>query len=177
MNKGAYRTYFHIGRIGFKFPRFRFVYAANPILNFLCGVICNILEYKRYRYYVLGKSYYQWGRKWKFECSKEICSEVPALGKVYWSCGLFSIVKHYPIGPTQEEWEKYIFKDDTCEERESFLWKRTCYLQLNDADKFDNWRYIDSNGREDKHNLICIDYGDFTLGAFYRTTVSSIDYK
>ena len=89
MAKGFYRYYFHIGRIGIKLPRLK-LDDANPILGFLCSCIMNILEYKRYRYYCKGKSYKQWNKIWKYEGDK------PCFCPIYFSCGLFSIVKHLP---------------------------------------------------------------------------------
>ena len=99
MAKGFYRYYFHIGQIGIKLPRLR-LDNANPILGFLCGCIMNVLEYKRYRYYCKGKSYTQWNKIWKYEGDK------PCFCPTYFSCGLFSIVKHLPYeGGMGKEYE------------------------------------------------------------------------
>ena len=103
--KGFYRSYFHIGRIGFKFAKINFQ-NANPFMTYLVACIMNQLEWKRYRYYVKGKSFRQWDKKWKYD------GITPILCPVYFSCGIFSIVKHLPKKVT---WKELVTESKICE--------------------------------------------------------------
>lgn len=166
--KGFYRSYFHIGSIGFKFARISFQ-DANPFIAFIVACIINQLEWKRYRYYVKGKPFRQWGRKWKYD------GITPIFCPVYFSCGVFSIVKHLPKEVTWKELikeSKFFDKKKTLTEQkrvEEFLSTFTAWL-VNDL-KPENFRQ-DKNG-----NLYCIDYGDFTLGNTHAQCACLIDYK
>ncbi len=153
---GTYRYYFHVGNIGFKFPRIDLRKTTNnKFCVFLCGIICNILERKRYKYYVLKKPIKYNGKKIIYKGVK------PILVPVYFSCGLFSIVKHIPFE---------INKDWFYKKKENYWWKKTAYLCLNDSKP--------ENFRKDKLSKIyCIDYGEFVLGACTRSSVGYIDYK
>jgi hypothetical protein len=168
MAKGFYRSYFHIGSIGFKFARISFQ-DANPFIAFTVACIMNQLEWKRYRYYVKGKSFRQWGRKWKYD------GITPIFCPVYFSCGIFSIVKHLPKEVTWEELikEAKVFdkKKKLTEQKrvEEFLSTFTAWL-VNDL-KPENFRR-DKNG-----NLYCIDYGEFVCGNLFRQSACLIDYK
>lgn len=168
MAKGFYRSYFHIGSIGFKFSKINFR-NANPFMTYLIGCIMNQLEWKRYRYYVKGKSFRQWGRKWKYD------GITPILCPVYFSCGIFSIVKHLPKPVT---WKELVNESKIChkdkeisdiERVESFIGTFTAWL-VRDI-KEENFRR-DKNG-----GLYCIDYGEFQCGNVYRQSVCLIDYK
>lgn len=170
MNKGVYRSYFHIGSIGFKIAKLNFS-NGNPFLGFLTGCIMNVLERKRYRYYCKGKSYKQYGRKWKYDGDI-----TPIFCPTYFSCGLFSIVKHLPIEMTWDDMLKYskLYKKDLnlkeYERIDAFFNIFTLYLVQSDINP--------KNFRKDKHgNLYCIDYGDFYCGNLSRNCVCLIDYK
>lgn len=162
MKKGAYRYYFHIGRLGFKFPRYN-KNNSNPFLGFLCGIIMNILERKRYKYYVKRKTMTQWGHKWKYN------EETPILCPCYFSFfGLFNMYKHLPV---ELDWEGLSkFGNRIRDIDEEYLWKQTAYLVINDL-KPENFR-CDKSGK-----LYTVDYGDFTTGGYNRTCVLDIDYK
>jgi hypothetical protein len=162
MKKGAYRYYFHIGNLGFKFPRYN-SYNGNPFLGFLCGIIMNVLERKRYKYYVEYKSMKQWGGKWKYNWMR------PILCPCYFSFfGLVNIYKHLPV---ELDWEALCtFGHRVKDIDEEYLWEQTAHLVINDL-KPENFR-CDKNG-----NLYVIDYGDFSLGGYNRTCVLDIDYK
>lgn len=84
---GAYRGYFHIGKIGIKYAKLDWN-CPNTFTSFLVSIIMNILEYKRYKYYVLRKPMKQWGTIWKYK--GENCPLCP----VHFSFGLFNIVSH-----------------------------------------------------------------------------------
>jgi len=168
MAKGFYRAYFHIGRIGFKIARISFQ-DANPFIGFLVACIMNQLEWKRYRYYCKGKSFRQWGRKWKYE------GITPIFCPVYFSCGLFSIVKHLPGEVTDKdmvEYSKLFEKNKKIPEykrvEEFFnLWTRYLVTDI----KPDNFRK-DKDG-----NLYCIDFGDFITGNLHSNSACLIDYQ
>lgn len=170
MSKGFYRSYFHIGNIGFKVAKINFS-NANPFVTFFISCIMNVLERKRYRYYCLGKTYRQWGRKWEYEGDK------PIFCPTYFTCGLFNIVKHIPNKITEEDFnllaKSYKGKDykkmSVNDKLDKILWKETAYL-VNDI-KLDNFRK-DKNGK-----MYCIDYGEFQCGNIYRQSVCLIDYK
>lgn len=156
MKYGAYRCYFHIGNLGFKFPRIDLrKNTTNTFCVFLCGIICNILERRRYKYYVLGKPIKYNGRINVYE------GPTPILAPTYFSCGILSIVKHIP----HEVDEKTFYRHT-----EDYWHSKTAYLVVNDV-KIENFR-------RDKNNYIyCIDYGDFVLNSFKRISVNSIIYK
>lgn len=169
--KGFYRSYFHIGRLGFKFARISFN-DANPFIGFLTACIMNVLERKRYKYYCCGKRYRQWGRWWKYEGTK------PILCPTYFTCGLFNIVKHLDIDANEISLEAYYFhqlKDKKhytykWEDIEQYLMKQTKWMCFQDV-KSENFRF------DNKGNLYCIDYGDFTLGNSHSQCACLIDYQ
>lgn len=170
MAKGFYRSYFHIGRIGFKFAKLNFR-NGNPFIGFFIGCIMNQLEWKRYRYYVKDKSFRQWGRKWKYEGDI-----TPIFCPIYFSCGIFSIVKHLPKEVTWEEM-LYLAKLYTKDKRlkdyqkvDKFFNTFTLFLIQSDI-KPENFR------RDRDGNLYCIDYGDFYCGNLSRNCGALIDYK
>ena len=158
MKKGAYRCYFHIGNYGFKFPKYDKL-NGNPFLGFLCGIIMNVLERKRYKYYVQRKKMCQWGHTWEYTY------QTPILCPCYFSfLGLVNIVKHLPKEVLQKDLGEFI------EDIEKRWWEKTAYLVINDIKP--------ENFKKDEHGKIyCIDYGDFTTGGFNRTCVLDIDYK
>lgn len=161
INKGHYRIYFHINKFGFKIPRFD-TYNANPFLSFFCGIIMNILERKRYKYYVLKKPMKQWKHQWKYS------GDIPCLCPCYFSFfGLFNIYKHLPNSLNWEGLSKY--GECIMDIDENYLRRSTAYL-INDI-KPENFR------TNVVGNLYCIDYGDFNLLRFDRNNVSLIDYK
>jgi len=170
MSKGFYRFYFHVGKIGFKFAKINFK-NANPFIGFLIGCIMNLLERKRYKYYCKGKSFRQWGRKWKYDGDI-----TPIFCPTYFSCGLFSIVKHLPAEVTYEEMlylAKIYVKDKKLKDFQKideFFNKFTLYFVNTDINP--------KNFRKDKKgNLYCIDYGDFYCGNLSRHCVALIDFK
>ena len=171
MNKGFYRGYFHIGRIGFKFARISFN-DGNPFLGFMTSIIMNVLERKRYRYYCCGKTYRQWGRKWKYNGEIK-----PIFCPTYFTCGLFNIVKHLKTPATVEDldaYTRYHYKDKkikkhaTMQQIEEQLDRDTRWL-CRDI-KADNFRF------DEYGNLKCIDYGHFTLGNTHAQCACLIDY-
>ena len=162
MQKGAYRYYFHIGKFGFKLPRYN-KQNGNPFLGFLCGIIMNVLERKRYKYYVLRKKVKQWGHEWKYE------GYTPCLCPCYFSFfGLLNIYKHLPISLDWDRLSKYGERIKDIDEE--YLWRSTAYLVINDL-KPENFMTNETG------NLYCVDYGDFSLGGYNRTCVLDIDYK
>ena len=168
--KGTYRSYFHIGNIGFKIAKLNFE-NGNPFIGFFLGCIMNSLEWKRYRYYCKGKSFRQWGKKWKYDGDI-----TPIFCPTYFSCGLFSIVKHLPTEITWKDMLKYsrLYKKDSdlkeYERIDAFFNTFTLYLIQSDINP--------KNFRKDKQgNLYCIDYGDFYCGNLSRSCGALIDYK
>ena len=101
----------------------------------------------------------------------------PIFCPIYFSCGLFSIVKHLPVETTEDDFnllaKSYRGKDckkiTLNDKLEKILWKETAYL-VNDI-KLDNFRK-DKDGK-----MYCIDYGEFQCGNIYRRSVCLIDYK
>lgn len=162
MKKGAYRYYFHIGKFGFKIPRYN-SYNGNPFLGFLCGIIMNVLERKRYKYYVEYKPMKQWGGEWKYNWMR------PILCPCYFSFfGLVNIYKHLPV---ELDWEALCtFGHRVRDIDEEYLLEQTAHLVINDL-KPENFRC------DENKNLYVIDYGDFSLGGYNRTCVLDIDYK
>ena len=162
MKKGAYRFYFHIGKFGFKFPRYNRK-NGNPFLGFLCGIIMNVLERKRYKYYVQKKKMNQWGHKWKYD------GDTPCLCPCYFSfLGLINIYEHLPNSLDWEGLCKYGERIKDIDEE--YLWRSTAYLVINDI-KPENFMTNETG------NLYCVDYGDFITGGYNRTCVLDIDYK
>lgn len=162
INKGCFRCYFHIGKLGFKVPRFN-SYNGNPFLGFLCGIIMNILERKRYRYYVLRKPIKQWGKMWKYS------GDIPCLCPCYLSIfGLLNVCEHLPKALDWEELSRY--GECVLDIDEDYLNRSTAYLLVNDI-KPENFR------TNEVGNLYCVDYGDFKIGNMRRTGILNIDYK
>lgn len=159
MEKGQYRGYFHIGPIGIKFAKFKWSY-TNTIATFFAGIIMNLLERKRYKYYVLRKPMWQWNRKWYY------LDEELALCPVYFSCGLFNIVKHLPGEVTYEDLKtKNVISDID----ERYWDERTGYLLDEIVPK--HFR------KDEKGNILAIDYGYFQVTGYRNVNVSLIDYK
>lgn len=158
MSKGAYRNYFHVGSIGIKFPRYN-SYNANPILGFITGMMMNILERKRYKYYVLHKPIKQWGRLWKAQITDiRFCP-------CYFSCGLFSIYKHLPYKCTWKDLQDYAKISDV----EGFYEEKTHWVTKDIKEQ---------NFRKDKEGKIyCIDYGDFVINTYTHNGILNVDYK
>lgn len=172
MSKGFYRSYFHIGKLGFKFARINFN-DGNPIIGFFTSCIMNVLERKRYKYYCCGKRYRQWGRWWKYE------GEKPILCPTYFTCGLFNIVKHLDVDANETSLEACYFHQlenkkqhytYKWENIEQYLMKQTHWMCVQDV-KPDNFKF-DKDG-----HLYCIDYGDFTLGNTHAQCACLIDYQ
>lgn len=160
MSSGAYRVYFHLGKFGFKFARYS-VFNGNSFLAFLCGIIQNVLEYRRYRYYVLKKPYVQGNRIWQYR------EDTPSLNKVYFTCGLFNIVEHLP---GKCNWKDFTTERVTDDVDEKYWNEKTAYLLVEDV--------VPKNFRKDKYgNIYCVDYGDFSLTGYNRTRIGYIDYK
>ena len=113
-----------------------------------------------------GKKYKQWNKKWKFEPIENI--EL-ILNPTYFSCGLFSIVRHCPTS-VKEDWFYGIYDERMGSSAKSELYKQTAYLCIMD-DKPDSFR-INKNGK-----MVCVDYGEFTLSYSCRTGIQHIDYK
>ena len=158
MKKGCYRLYFHIGKIGFKIPRYNYRY-GNAFCGFLTGIIMNFLERRRYKYYVKKKKYFQWNSFWKYEGKRITC-----LAPCYFSCGLLNIVKHIPNPVNYDDLGKSL------KEIESKWSKKTGHILINDI-KPENFR------KDDNGKIYCVDYGEFTTGGWNRTSVVNIDYK
>jgi hypothetical protein len=149
MEKGSYRIYFKIPflDLGVKIPRFE---GVIPFAIFLCGMIMNIYERKRYQYYVLKKTMKQWNRKWVYE------GETPKFNPTYFSFfGLLNIVKHVDICKTEKE----VCLTD----------KETAYIS-SDISKRNIG--ICKNGEQ-----VLIDYGDFNVDRYNRNRIGLIDYK
>lgn len=157
MHRGCYRIYFNIGKIGFKIARYNSD-NGNAFCGFLSGIIMNILERKRYKYYFQKKKMKQWGNVWKYDGRKVTC-----LAPCYFSCGLFNIVKHIPYGICEND----LGKSYDMEEKWS---KETAHLVINDI-KAENFRR-DTDGK-----IYCVDYGEFTISGWNRISVVNIDYK
>ena len=177
--KGFYRSYFHIGGLGFKFARISFN-DGNPFIGFLTSCIMNWLEYKRYRYYCLRVPMRQWGRKWQYKGKDVIFCPV------YFSCGLFSIVKHLDKKVTDKTLMKWVDMDL---EKLKLYDDYKHYKSLKPNQRFEdylnyktNWMCQDikaDNFRVDSvtGELYCIDYGYFTLGNTHSQCACLIDYQ
>lgn len=163
MARGAFRIYFHIGSIGVKIPRYCRT-NGNPWMVFVCGWMMNLLERKRYKYYVKGKKYKQWGWLWKYDGKEELI-----LNPTYFSCGLFSLVRHCPA-PVKEDWFYSVYDERNYCDAKSQLYKQTAHLCIMD-DKPDSFR-LNKEGK-----MVCVDYGEFTLSYSCRTGIQHIDYK
>jgi hypothetical protein len=177
MARGAYRFYFHIPftRLGIKIASFGDKDDANRVCIFFTAIVMNILERKRYQYYVLKKPMKQWGRIWTCRDREEIW-----FNPTYFTCGLFNIVHHcseiFPKdetdGPTDEpdvvtaDSENVVHYEPTIDRPE--LQEHTGYM----VDDLHNTNFAKS----DKHPL-CIDYGDFNISRFNNMNVRLIDYR
>lgn len=150
-NNGVFRTYIHFGKIGIKIVKFNPKY-TNAFCAFLCGIIMNILERRRYKYYVLKKKMNQWGRTWQTSF-KEV-----RLAPCYFSCGLFSIYKH-------------LNKEITWSEYDSEIKDNEIFAYLNNDHKLENYR------RDEDNKIYLVDYGDFNILGFNNTNVKDIDYR
>jgi len=157
MHKGCYRIYFHIGKVGFKIARYNSD-NGNAFCGFLSGIIMNILERKRYKYYTLKKEMKQWGNKWKLKGRA-----IKTLAPCYFTCGLFNIVKHIPNPICENDLGKSY-------DLENKWAKKTGHIVINDI-KAENFR------RDVDGKIYCIDYGEFTISGYNRITVVNIDYK
>lgn len=160
MEKGQYRGYFHIGPIGIKFTKFKWSY-TNTVATFLAGIIMNLLERKRYKYYVLRKSMKQWNKKWYYLNDDEL-----ALCPTYFSCGLFNVVKHLPGEVTYEDLKT---KNVILDIDERYWDEKTGYLLDEIVPK--HFR------KDEKGNILAIDYGYFQVTGYRNVNVSLIDYK
>lgn len=159
MNTGQYRSYFHIGPIGIKFAKISFT-NTNILATFLASVIMNLLERKRYKYYVLKKPMKQWNSEWRY------LNEELALCPTYFSCGLFNIVKHLPYEITYEDLKT---KNVILDIDERYWDEKTGYL----LDEI-----VPKHFRKDKNgNIFAIDYGYFQVTGYRNVNVSLIDYK
>ena len=152
MQKGTYRIYFNIGKLGIKLARFNFM-NGNAFCSFLTGIIMNLLEYKRYNYYCKNKGVYQWGRKWYYSNNSPVI-----FSPCYFTCGFFNIVKHLPNACTEKDIENI-----------DLLQQKTYYLCQDMKTE---------NFKKDKDNKIyCIDYAYFKVNGFTSSTICNIDYK
>lgn len=153
-NKGVYRIYFKIGNYGIKLARLNFT-GVNGGLCFLCGIIMNVLEYKRYQYYCKHKTYIQDGKLWNYS-SKDIIHFCPC----YFTCGLFSVYRHIP--------EKLDNKDFYKESID--YWKKLTGYMVADLKP--------ENFRKDVNTIFCVDYADFSVvNSYTRQSIQLIDYK
>jgi len=160
MIHGVYRNYFHIGKIGFKIARFDWS-NTNAFCGFLAGIIMNLLERRRYKYYVLRKSYKQWDNTWTYLNKTDI-----RLAPCYFSCGLFNIVKHLPYNVQTWKGLSKIYHVESFEDEWN---EKTAYL-LDDI-KLANFR------RDVDGKVYYVDYCNFNLTYANRMNVLLIDYK
>lgn len=156
MCKGSYRVYIKLPFIsyGIKMPRFN-VKNTNSFCGFLCGMIMNILERKRYKRFVKKKSY-----KYKWQ-PKEF-----SLCPTYFSLfGLINIVRHAEELP--ESW--FAIKNKPCVQN----FKASPFCES--PDKLSSFGIID--GDINTGRLVEVDYGDFTIYSHFISDVKEIDYK
>lgn len=159
MTKGQYRGYFHIGKIGIKYAKINLL-NGNIFCAFLASIIMNLLERKRYKYYVLRKPCQQWLNIWRYT------EDYLYLCPTYFSCGLFNIVKHLPYDVDWKDLTSDIVVNDVDERRWN---KRTGYLLDEIVPKHFKKDY---DGK-----IYAIDYGYFQVSAFTNVNVCNIDYK
>jgi hypothetical protein len=155
MTRGAFRIYFHIPftKLGIKIASFGDSDDANRVCIFLTAMVMNILERKRYKYYVLRKPMKQWGRIWKTREEEPLW-----FNPTYFTCGLFNIVHHCDR----------IYSEDNVIDTEEDLDDKTGYL-VDDT-------HPQNFAKTDDHPL-CIDYGDFNISRFNCMNVRLIDYQ
>lgn len=158
MKFGSYRAYFKIPflRLGIKIAKPGKPRDECVVETFLAGVIMNLKERARYKYFVLRKPAWNWGTKW--QCQNE---EPYWLCPTYFTCGLFNVVKH--TDPLVSAVDLVTLTDN-----EDFLLRKTGYLS-NDMHP-SNWGWLD------KH-LVLLDYGDFNLTSYNALRVGWLDYR
>lgn len=149
IKSGFYRVYIKIPFInyGIKIPKIKLSYTI-PFVVFLCGIIMNINERKRYKYYCLGKKFWQWESYWKYDGKP-----LPLCPTYFSLFGLLNIVKHIEIYDGEKIMEPKDF---------GFL--------SNDM-KNKNFGVLE-NG-----TVVSLDYGDFNVDRMDNTLVGLIDYK
>lgn len=158
ISKGVYRYYISIGNFGIKIPRYDFN-NGNSLLGFISGIMMNLLERKRYKYFILNHKMKQWGNVWQNR-TKDLC-----FCPCYFSCGLFSIYKHLRYECT---WADLIENSNKSDFEE--FWKEKTNWLVSDLK--------DVNFRKDVDGKIyCIDYGDFVLSTHRNDSVINIDYR
>lgn len=153
--KGSYRVYYKLPFInyGIKIARFN-IKSTNTYCVFLCGIIMNILERKRYLRYVKNKKYKY---KWK-PSNYSLC---PTYFTFF---GLFNIVKHANKLP-----DNWFSLNKKCAKK----YKKSPFVES--ADKLDSYGII--NGDYKTGQLVEIDYGDFTIYSYNIRDVKEVDYK
>jgi hypothetical protein len=164
MKFGAYRVYFHIPftLLGIKIAYFGDSKNSNRFCSFLCGIIMNILEWKRYLYYCKKKPMKNWGKKWKCARTDDIW-----FNPTYITFGLFNIVHHC----------KYVY-DKTLDE----LAQKKFYEEWPEKDLEIAIDYMSRDLKPDNFGLykghpVLLDYGDFNVDCFNSMNVKWIDYR
>lgn len=165
MKHGTFRNYLKIPftSLGIKVARLNFnkQQMDSTVCVFLSGIIMNLLEYKRYRYYSLGKRYVVFGKKQNIFQFRECTSLADFLNPVYFTCGLFSIVKHQSIFATSEQ----------CNELRESDFKHKVARFCCEGD------IKNANIAVDKGHYVFIDYGEFQTNCAYNSQfVGNNDY-
>jgi len=156
MKQGAFRSYFKLPFLpyGIKVPRWD---KSNsiPAAAFLCAIVMNINERKRYLYYTLKRSMKHGGRIINIDkYHGSIVYKSAALVPTYFSFfGLFNIVRHV----------EQLNKEPTLKAED------VGYLALNDEIR-------EHNVGTYKGKELLLDYGDFRIDGWTNITVGWIDY-
>jgi len=169
MHKGCYRYYFKLPfvNIGIKFVRIESPKEGSFFEKILAGIIMNLKERARYKYYVLKKPMWNWGKKWYWGVYPHKDESSLAFNPTYFSCGIFNIVKHQPKvlkNPSKTD-NDYISDNELIKK----LRKWTGYIVYHDL-KYSNFA-IDENNK-----YVAIDYGDFKVEGYNNDNVGNIDY-
>lgn len=179
MKRGCFRIYFKIPFInyGIKFARLVSWKEGNALPRFFTGITMNFLERARYRWYTKFERMWHWGRHIKineFHGKAITRFERLKLCPTYFSCGLFSIVKHLETDFDPVEYGlKAIWKNgqfDSSDPNHERINRRTGYFTQDDF-KIQNFG-VDKKERK----WYLLDYGNFVLCKHNNLNVTNLDY-
>lgn len=176
LKKGSYRFYFHLGKIGFKIPRFGQKGMPNKLANFWAGAAMNILERNRYKYYVKRKHVEQFERTWSYEGPNI------ALNPTYISIfGLINIVRHCPNAAEWTNDFEILYKGKWISHQSKELpedfhdYSKLSSYCFHDLVEFNST--AEDNVRLFENKLYAVDYGDFNINRHNALRVNYIDYR
>ncbi len=182
--KGGYRGYIQLtNNLGLKYARIKLGCWGNPLCGFLVSIVMNLMERRRYKYYVLKggtKNSVFWDRKKKrklFEKpKKDIISDryINKLNKTYFSCGFFNIVEHCSSLSESDVEKDILFLNELVSDgkyikdspnKDFYLTNFTFHPSYQDF------------GRNKKGDIVALDYGDFILGGYNNFCIHYLDYR